>query len=83
MGRLPFCSTGEMTKLQKGKIDQLLPEITRESRLERRRQCGYESNMKDVVTTRFPSVSTVAMALPQLSYCTVVLEDGTRGEVRW
>lgn len=82
-GRLPLCSTREMTKLQKGKIDQQLPEITRESRPERRRLCGYESNVRDVVTTRFPSVLTVAMALPQLSYCTVVLEDGTLGEVRW
>ena len=72
-----------MTKLQKGKIDQRLPEITRESRLERRRSCGCDSNVRDVVTTRFPSVLTVAMALPQLSYCTVVLKDGILGEVRW
>lgn len=79
---LPLHSTVEMTKLQKGKIDQRLPEITRESRPERR-PCGCESDVRDLVMTRFPSVPTVAMTPSQLSHCTVVLKDGTLGEATW
>lgn len=71
-----------MTKLQKGKIDQQLPEITRESRPERR-PCGRESDVRDLVMTRVPSVSTVAMTPPQLSHCPVLLKDGTLGEATW
>lgn len=40
-----------------------------------------KSNTGDLVTTSFPSILTVSVAVSQLSCCTVVLKYGTMGEL--